>query len=565
MHRSIRYSAACVLLFTAIATAQEAEKKLPLAGEVFELEGHTAFIIPPAVSGTTKQTPWVWYAPTLPNLPGKAETWMFQQFTERGIAIAGIDAGESYGSPKGRDVYSALYRELTENRSFSPKPVLLGRSRGGLMTLAWAADHPDKVGGFAGIYPVCNLKSYPGIPKAAPAYGLSAEELEKELPRHNPVDRLESLQTAGVPLFAIHGDVDAVVPLEANSGLVKTRYESLGGTMDLIVPHGQGHNMWEGFFQCRELVDFVVRTSGVTIPDHPVFVRGAIPEELWNEGEFTEGVAVRSDGLVFFSDIHTSPDKPGRILVFDPSTGQTREYCSRSGKSNGLAFDSGDRLIACCGANGGTRSLSEVLESGELRPLVTEFEGKMLNAPNDLVIHPDGQIYFSDPRFIGSEPLELTGMYLFRFDPTTGSVTVATQAIRKPNGVEVSPDGRTLYVAESESGASGLPEEQPGTRGRKQLLAVDVAADGRLGSSRVLVDFGNDSGIDGMAVDGRGRIFAAVRSAIKFGIAVYDSNGNLLDFVKTQTQPTNCGFGAGDDSKTLYITAGGGLYRIAIQ
>ena len=71
--------------------------------------------------------------------------------------------------------------------------------------------------------------------------------------------RLEPLAKAKVPLFAIHGDVDAVVPLEANSGLVKTRYQALGGPMELLVPKGQGHNMWEGFFRCEGLVAFVIR------------------------------------------------------------------------------------------------------------------------------------------------------------------------------------------------------------------------------------------------------------------------------------------------------------------
>ncbi len=182
---------------------------------------------------------------------------MFDKFLEAGIAIAGIDVGESYGSPSGCALYSAFFDEMTRKRGYSPKPVLLGRSRGGLMTLSWAAANPDKVAGFTGIYPVCNLASYPGVAKAASAYGLAPDELEAHLAEYNPVDRLEPLAKAGVPLFAIHGDSDEVVPLEANSLLLKTRYVALGGWMELIVPHGQGHNMWSGFFQCEELINFV--------------------------------------------------------------------------------------------------------------------------------------------------------------------------------------------------------------------------------------------------------------------------------------------------------------------
>jgi pimeloyl-ACP methyl ester carboxylesterase len=146
---------------------------------------------------------------------------------------------------------------MTELRGFSRKPVLLGRSRGGLMTLSWAAENPDKVAAFAGIYPVCNLASYPGVAKAAGAYEMKPEDLETHLTEHNPIDRLAGLASDGVPLFAIHGDEDKVVPLEANSGLLKNRYSALGGTMLLIIPRGQGHNMWPGFFQSQDLVNFV--------------------------------------------------------------------------------------------------------------------------------------------------------------------------------------------------------------------------------------------------------------------------------------------------------------------
>lgn len=251
-----------VFLLTCLDAARAADptpptKALPLPGEVFAVEGRTAFLIAGKVDAAVKDKPWVWYAPTLPNLPGREEQWMFAQFRDAGIAVAGIDVGESYGSPAGQKHFTALYSALTVARGYSKKPVLLGRSRGGLMTLAWAASNPDKVGAFAGIYPVCDIASYPGIAKAAGAYGVTADELTTRLAEFNPVDRLEPLAKAGVPLFSIHGDVDKVVPLEANSGLVNERYKALGGPVQLMVPPGQGHNMWTGFFQCAELVAFV--------------------------------------------------------------------------------------------------------------------------------------------------------------------------------------------------------------------------------------------------------------------------------------------------------------------
>lgn len=251
----------CNLIATGDPAPAKPSKVLPVAGEVFQVSGRTAFLIPAPKAPVGKAKPWVWYAPTLPNLPGKEEAWMFERFLESGIAIAGIDVGESFGSPAGRAFYSGLYQELTSKRGFSTKPVMLGRSRGGLMTLSWAAENPDKVGGFAGVYPVCNLESYPGLARAAGAYGLDAEGLRSKLKEHNPVERLEGLAKAKVPLFAIHGDVDKVVPLEANSGMAKDKYAAMGGTFEVLVPKGQGHNMWVGFFQCQELVDFVRKNA----------------------------------------------------------------------------------------------------------------------------------------------------------------------------------------------------------------------------------------------------------------------------------------------------------------
>lgn len=315
---------------------------------------------------------------------------------------------------------------------------------------------------------------------------------------------------------------------------------------------------------CRVSLIIAVLWAGTLCAAEKIFPDGATPELLWNEGEFTEGVSVRSDGLVFFSDIPSAPDNPGQIHQFDPKTGKTLVYCERSGKSNGLAFDSGDRLIACCGANGGRQGLCEVLETGALRVLTDQFDGKRLNAPNDLLIHPNGSIYFSDPRYVGPEPVELPGMYLFRFDTRSGKLSIATTAAKKPNGVEMSPDGKTLYVAETDNGSAGLPGEVPGVRGLMQLLAFRVDSGGSLSDPKVLVDFGDENGIDGMAVDRKGRIFAAVRSEKRFGISVFDADGKELDFLPTPVLPTNCRFGAGNDSSTLYVTAGGGLYRVSV-
>ena len=233
-------------------------KVLPLPGLVFEVGGREAFLIAPG-NPAKGPVPWVWYAPTLKPLPGPEERWMIQKFLDAGVAVAGVDVGESYGSPAGRAGFTAFYEEMTGPRGFSKKPAMLGRSRGGLQVYNWAAEHPQQVSCIAGIYPVCNPASWPGLEKAAPAYGMTTEQLKGVLAEHNPVSRLKSLAEAKVPLFHIHGDVDTVVPLEANSGAVAEAYTKLGGQMTLEVPKGQGHNMWRGFFESQALVDFVLK------------------------------------------------------------------------------------------------------------------------------------------------------------------------------------------------------------------------------------------------------------------------------------------------------------------
>ena len=112
----------------------------PTKRENFIVAEHKAFVFePPQSARRDGPMPWVWYAPTLgKGLPGGSETWMFDRFHKAGIAIAGIDVGESYGSPKGRAIYQQLYVELTTKRGYGKKPVLLARSRGGLMLYNWA-------------------------------------------------------------------------------------------------------------------------------------------------------------------------------------------------------------------------------------------------------------------------------------------------------------------------------------------------------------------------------------------------------------------------------------------
>jgi pimeloyl-ACP methyl ester carboxylesterase len=114
---------------------------------------------------------------------------------------------------------------------------------------------------------VCDLRSYPGLNKAAPAYMLTPQELEMQLSRHNPIDRLEPLAKAGVPILHIHGDSDSVVPLEKNSQVMATRYTALRGKMQVIVVPGKGHAEIPEYFQEPRLVQFL--SAGGFAPSYP--------------------------------------------------------------------------------------------------------------------------------------------------------------------------------------------------------------------------------------------------------------------------------------------------------
>ena len=233
----------------------------PLPREELEVGGHRAFII--AAPEPAKGKPWLWYAPTLPGLPGAGHQWYFERLLKAGISIAGIDLGEVRGAPASSAKFSAFHAEMVR-RGFSAKPVLLGQSRGGLMMLAWAMRNPDKLTAFTGIYPVCNLASWPLKNSKRPVladYELPEDELRANLARFNPVDNLQGLLANRVPMFIVHGDSDTLVPFADNGAILKQRYEAGGGSITVKLIPGEGHKVSPSFFECEELVDFIIARS----------------------------------------------------------------------------------------------------------------------------------------------------------------------------------------------------------------------------------------------------------------------------------------------------------------
>ena len=245
------------------AAAAPKRHQVLLNGETFLLNGrHTFLMVPEKPFDGAGGKPWIFYGPTLAGVPDKAESWMHQQFLDAGIAIAGIDVGEAYGSPHAFRHFEVLYQHMVK-QGYSKRPTLLGRSRGGLWVSSWAIEHPDRVAGIGGIYPVYDFTTYPGANRAAAAYGVSPEELLAQQDQLNPIKRAATLAKAKIPVFIIHGTDDKVVPIEANSEALEKAYAAndAADLIHVIKANGQGHSFWDGFFTCQELVDFLIEKS----------------------------------------------------------------------------------------------------------------------------------------------------------------------------------------------------------------------------------------------------------------------------------------------------------------
>jgi len=272
----------------------------------------------------------------------------------------------------------------------------------------------------------------------------------------------------------------------------------------------------------------------------------------WSEGP----VWIREGGYLLFSDvpanrIHRWTAKDGATLFLHPSGG-TMTAGFREPGTNGLKPGGRGAILI---ADQGNRAIARLdIKTKAKRILAQRFEGKRFNSPNDLVVGPDGSIWFTDPPY-GLEGIDasllkeqpVNGVYRIKPD---GQITLVESGLRFPNGIAFSPDGATLYVSNSDPAHA-------------VILAYDVGSDGALSRRRVFSDMtalaakGQPGLPDGMSVDERGNLWATGPG----GVHIFRPNGRELGAISTGAAISNCAFG-GNDGHTLYMTSGSVLAAI---
>ncbi|MFM9969684.1 MAG: SMP-30/gluconolactonase/LRE family protein [Burkholderiales bacterium] len=302
----------------------------------------------------------------------------------------------------------------------------------------------------------------------------------------------------------------------------------------------------------------------------PVIGEGIKWEEVSRAGQiFGEGVVADKEGRIYASDITSTlaikENNPGGVIYrYDPRSGQTERFLQPSRMSNGLHVDKNGDLLIAQGADGGGRGVvRRNLSTGVMTPVAANFEGKSFNAVNDVTSDSRGRIYFTDSRFGGNDRMDLPNS-VYRVD-LDGRVTDLRPGVERPNGVEVSPDGKKLYVS-----VSNLPRFTRNPHGPAKdafgvvgggVIAFDLDTNGNISNGNVIYRSGEVMVTDGMALDTDGNIYVSMHNGNpkepRSNIVVISPSGEELAQIPLpgNALATNVGFGRGADASSLYANS----------
>ncbi len=279
-------------------------------------------------------------------------------------------------------------------------------------------------------------------------------------------------------------------------------------------------------------------------------------ERLYTGARWTEGPVWFGDGRFFLcSDIPND-----RILRWDEVTGETTVWRKPSNNSNGHTRDRQGRLVSC---EHGSRRVTRTEHDGTVTVIMDSFDDKRLNAPNDVVVHPDGAIWFTDPgygihwNYEGHKaPFELPTR-VYRVDPETGNATVVNESLEKPNGLCFSPDYSILYIVDT--GASHKPGHP------RDIHAFDVESDCALTNHRIFCNMGRTSS-DGIRCDIDGNLWASAGwgDPNEDGVHVFDPEGALIGKIHLPEGAANLCFG-GVKRTRLFVTASHSIYSLYVE
>jgi gluconolactonase len=268
---------------------------------------------------------------------------------------------------------------------------------------------------------------------------------------------------------------------------------------------------------------------------------GAKVKKLAGGMKFTEGpVWLPSAKKLVFSDIPNS-----KLMQW--KDGEGLSVFRKSEQANGNILDLEGRLISCQHA---ARNLVRTEKDGTITVLADKFDGKRFNSPNDVAVHSDGTLWFTDPPWGLEGKAEIPGHWVFKLDPKSGKIEAVVKDLAMPNGIIFSPDETRLYIADT-----GGHKKHPDSGFHKLPAGIhcyEVSKDGKLGKKLFVIKQSSD----GLKVDVKGNLYTTDGKVI-----IYDRDGKLLERIAVPEAPANLAFG-GEDYKTLFITARTSLYSV---